>query len=235
MLNSHLFDQVQGLTELKLTLEMREIAEPGSYHRGYAFLRSAVDRIVNRRREKSCRDAVLETQKLNAAGTVQALPSKEVHAKEKAAKDAIAKKAKSGSTARASSEPAERNIAAPAGEKLGCWDFLQKGSCKYGDKCKFSHDKSAKSGKGKGNGKGKDKGKSGSGKGGSQPSSKPNSKPASNAGSPRQTPPASPRIGTCFHYAKGKCGRGDKCKFQHVEPAAIARVLLKAVPAATRQ
>jgi hypothetical protein len=100
---------------------------------------------------------------------------------------------------------------------VGCLYFNKgAGTCKFGDKCFFSHDPKveivglANAGKGKGKGKGKRKGS------GSRSAS-----PSAGRGSRGSTPSRRSidvtkfKTQDCKNFKQGQCTFGDKCAFKH--------------------
>ena len=78
--------------------------------------------------------------------------------------------------------------------KTFCHSHFNKGNCKHGDKCQYSHSQYHW-----------DKRKNKNGKKGSGRSA-----------SPRRSPtPGGKKDGHCYGWAKGNCKRGDKCTFKH--------------------
>ena len=129
-------------------------------------------------------------------------------------------KSSGGQSRGRSASPAPRSNSArqaPNRAKVGCLYFNKgAGTCKFGDKCFFSHDPKveivglANAGKGKGKGKGKRKGS------GSRSAS-----PSAGRGSRGSTPSRRSidvtkfKTQDCKNFKQGQCTFGDKCAFKH--------------------
>ena len=129
-----------------------------------------------------------------------------------------------------SASPAPRNnqsTSTPNKAKVGCLYFNKRaGSCKFGDKCHFSHDPKvevvglANAGKGKGKGKGKRKRRGSNSRSASPAGGSNNQKGSSSRGSTparRTIDSAKYKTVDCRYSAKGNCTFGDKCAFKHNE------------------
>lgn len=106
----------------------------------------------------------------------------------------------------------EKGKGVPSG-KWDCWSWMSQGHCPRGDKCTYWHHEDKKGSR------------IGTPYGPSKPrSSSPSPKRASSRTRPRGTSPSGkPQAPGCYAWLKGKCKKGEKCDYYHVQTCTFWR------------
>jgi len=178
--------QLRHSQVLKEEIAHYDRSKKGSESRTYAFLLESVRRYLERQRLLRNRTAV--SKGLGADGMALPAPSDKKQKKQKREKSADGKKEKRGR----SPSPARSSDG-----KGVCVDF-QKGHCKRGKDCRYSHDTQARGSSASNKGKGKGKSRSSSPGGGNT----------------KDIP--------CRYFKLGSCKNGATCPYKHEAAAAPA-------------
>ena len=204
------YDKVKDLPLLKIDMNrydrMQKSDPDFNRVRSYSFLWDCVRNVIDKAHRKSQSDS-LEAARKGAAATKAPLGAnvgherkpkalRKIEAKEK--KDADRKKKEAASGAQAAIQYDSANAAVVSDKKSKPWFAFQKGTCKAGQKCEYSHDPKICVKKGM-----------------TPPASPRPSSPSGSIGSQKSSNP-------CYDFQKGTCTRGDKCKFSHIAGAAVA-------------
>ena len=205
------YREVRKFRKLRFDLDVYERAPEGSSDRSYEFLINSVRRYLDRERLRTNREKIAQSHSAKYANP--------------APHD---KRTRSPSYGKRSTKGDNSNQ---------CYEFAKTGKCKYGSKCKYSRDSSARprslsresSRSRSASSSGRPSFRSSRSRSSSRPSSRSSSRNSSRSSS-RGRKSEKP----CRFFAKGNCKRGDKCPFKHGDTATPAPRRRSPSPAARR-
>ena len=205
------YREVRKSRKLRFDLDVYERAPEGSNDRSYEFLINSVRRYLDRERLRTNREKISQS---HAAKFANPAPHD--------------KRTRSPSYGKRSTKGDGSNQ---------CYEYAKTGKCKYGSKCKYSHDSSARP---------RSLSRESSRSRSASPSSRSSFRSSRSRSSSRHTSRSSSRNSSrsssrgrksdkpCRFFAKGNCKRGDKCPFKHGDTATPAPRRRSPSPAAKR-